>query len=310
MNTFRIKSAVLPVTCAIFAFTSNHLVAENRVQFSTEAGVIHDSQLTIAELDGTASNQSDQALSLKAKLKGQFDLSESSQVAAGLQWSKKDYQSTSSYDTELKQFNLAGKWSLEEIRLGARYDFADVELAGNPLLDMQMLTLDIGSMLGKQAYLRLSSTLKNKDFSKLNERNANSLAFGLDGFYFINLNHHLALSLNQETETANNQTFDFSQNKIRSSYTYKFASFGETAQLQLHYQWLGKNYDHYPINNEQGQNIAVRNDRNQAIGLEWQQPIAGYLTIISNIEYKDNRSNLASADYSETLAEMTMRLSF
>ncbi|EWH11790.1 hypothetical protein DS2_03165 [Catenovulum agarivorans DS-2] len=298
------------VATTILAFLSPSLMADNHIQFSTEAGLQHDSQLTIAELDGTASNQSDHALMLKAKLKGQFDITEVSQVSAGLQWSRKDYQSTQSYDTELKQFNLAGKWLFDSVRLGARYDFADVELANTPLLDMQMLTLDIGSMFGKKTYLRLSSTIKNKDFSELSERNANALAFGLDAFYFINLNHHLALSLTQENETANNERFDYSQHKMRSSYTYKFSSFGETAQLQLHYQWLEKNYHHYPINNVQGEPVAVRSDNNQAAGIEWQQPFAGYLTFISNIEYRDNQSNLTSADYSETLAQVRVKLSF
>ncbi|MER2491654.1 surface lipoprotein assembly modifier [Catenovulum sediminis] len=272
---------------------------------SAETGYLHDSQLTIAELDGTASDQSDTALTLKVGADGKWQLTENTQISAGYQYNQKQFQDTQTYDTQMHQANIASRYALGVYRLGARLDYASIDLAEADLLDMTLLTLDIGRMLGDAVYLRGSTVLRDKSFADLSERDAQAVTIGADVFYFINMSQYLTASISHEDESADNTRFDYTEGKLKASFTQKFTVFEQTAKAQVYYQYSDRDYAAYAVNPDE-----FRADSKQTLGIQYNHPLSQYFEMYGKIEHTKAQSNLSSADYDENLASVNLKMHF
>ncbi|WP_017443883.1 surface lipoprotein assembly modifier [Gayadomonas joobiniege] len=293
-----LSALALTITCPVLAEFSS--------EFNSQVGVIHDSQLTIAELDGTSENQSDTARQLKASAKLNWQ-NEQQTVQASYSFNQKDYQSANDYDTQYHLIGATYSHKLAGVKLAARYNFADIKLAGDDFLDLNMLTLDAGYLFNEHFYLRLAHTFRDKTFAEpYDNRDASANISAVDSYYFFNNKQFINLNLSYETEEADDPFFNFDQQQLKATFSQAYQLFKQPGKAQLVFQYQQKDYQNWLIADSQ----QHRDDNSQSIKLILEQSVSQWLSLNTGFEYADKSSNLAAADYSERLLDMSLTVSF
>lgn len=295
------KTSLIALSIAAFP-----AMAEFSSEFNSQLGMLHDSQLTIAELDGTTENKSDTAQQVKMSAKINWQ-NKQQKVQASYSYNQKNYRTANDYDTLYHLVGATYSHKISGINLAARYNFADIQLADNEFLDLNMLTLDAGYLFNSSLYLRLAHTFRDKSFAELYaDRDATANISALDSYYFFNAKQFFNLNISYESENADTPVFDFSQNQLKATYSHAYNLFKQPGKTQLSYAYQHKDYPNWLL----AEPRQHREDSSKSIKLAVEQAITQWLSLNSSFEYADKSSNLASADYSERLVDFSLALHF
>lgn len=287
------------------AFSLSAYAEQNttRVDFELEAGLEHDSSLTVEELDRT-SEESDTALLTRAKLDGQWKPSSPLTLKAGYNYYGRDFQDNDSFDMVLQQVYLDGSYDAGPLTLGASHYVADAELDGRDFLSFNLTSFYMSKLIDRHFFLRLASDVKDKSFDDKPQRNADGQTVAVDLYYFFNeAKSYLSFGLNSEREDSRSEELDYHGAGFKTKLSNKFQAFGKDSKLSLAYQYQNRDYDNVdPLIGEK------REDKRQRAELAWELWFSDQLALISTLVRGNYTSNLDSADYLESQVSVALRL--
>lgn len=290
---------------ALISPTIGAQAAGAKVKFELETGAEYDSNLAVAELD-QYSAASDWAIIANARLSGQWKPSANASIKGGVSYNSKTWQDLGNYDLAIPQFFIDGNYDFFWATLGASYHHADAKLDGTDFLTLQQSSLYISRLFNKRIYLRGAVNYQEKDFPAFAERNAHNLALGGDMFIFFNkAKTFVALGFNRDDEEAIADHFGYDGTTLKTSINHRFSLWDKESKIQLGVRYEDRDYA--AVNPELE---AVRADTRKIANIEWQIETTEWLTLATKLERGDYQSNLEIADYSETLASVTLKASF
>lgn len=270
-----------------------------------ETGAEYDSNLSVIELD-QSSSEGDWAYLLNANISSQWQANEKLKLKGGASYNSKTYQDYSEFDLDIKQAFADASYNFQPVTLGLSYHYADAELDGKDFLTLQQQSVYISRLINQKIFLRVAINNQDKDFPVDNNRNADNQSFTGDVFFFFNQGKSfLTLGISNETENARVNEFDYDGINFRTSFNHQFQAWNKKNRLQLGWRFDNRDYSATtPVLDEE------RKDERRIASLEWQIETNEWLSVIAKLEAGDYDSNLAAANYSETISSLTLKASF
>jgi hypothetical protein len=303
---------IMKATCYVpilFSLSAAFYCVAQESAFTHEAqaklGVLNNSTLVVAELD-QVSNQQDVALTMNAKLAGQWRATSALTLQGGYSFARKDFQAFDSYDLDLHQLYVDAQYDFAWLSVGVRHDLAKAILQDEAFLSLNQTSIYTAKYLTTTTYLRSALIYKDKKFDSMASRDATNRGVDLNLFqFFAGGNTMLAFGLSGEQEEALDQQFNYSSNSLNSSVLHKFELFGQASQVQLDWR-----YRHSTYTDSASNTAPQRKDIQQSIQLQWQQAIWRKMSVVAKVEYSDNQSSLPQLNYAQTISLIELQMTF
>lgn len=315
---------ILALSCALFSGAS---AAEVKTDFSFEAGagMQHDSNLSIQELD-RAQNTGDSAFLLNTDLQGKITVDEAFTVKGGYRHQWKNYQTFEEFDQRTATWSVDARYDFTALTLGASAHRADAALDSEPFLTLVQSSVYAGKLIGGRVYLRGALGQRDKNFSDNPLRDAKADIFDGDMFvFFAGAQSYFSLGAGWEREDAASESLDFNGRSLRARLSHKFALAGTENTLQLGGRLSEREYVSEfslmdtPLDspNLPWQEPAVtptdketRRDLRRTLDASWELAFNEALSVTGKLSHGNHSSPLAGADYDETLASLMLNLRF
>jgi len=304
MNTHRLSNPLLALCCCAIATTAA-AADKADINFEASAGLEYDDNLTVQELDRVA-NAADTATLLNAGVKGRLNPTDKLTLKGGYRQARKSYREFNEFDQTVGTLSLEASYDFSLLTLGSSYHRASADLANEPFLELEQRSLYAGKLLNDRFYLRAAFNQRDKTFSDNPARDA--AADGMDTDFFVFFNgaaSFISLGLTVEDEDANSNLFDYRGLGFRGRYSNQFSLWGKDNTFQLAWRRTERDYSAF--------NPAIdgrRNDVRSTLETRWEIELSAAIAAVGKVEYGNYDSDLASADYSETLASLMLEASF
>jgi hypothetical protein len=302
------------ITCVLALTTSSLALAATQSTFKLNGevggGLIFNSALSVDELD-EVSSQSDNGYEFNAAVKGKWQLTDKATLSSSYAYNQKIYTEYSQFDLALHQLNIDGSYKFNSSEIGVRVDGASASLAGNTFLNYQQVSLYLGHFVQPETYLRSSVKTKNKSFAELTDRDATGLGASFDIFHFINgANTMLMLGLSAEREDAQDNQFAYSGVGIHTKITHKFNVFGFNSKVGVGLRFQRKDYQTVEVETLPAEGIIQRDENRQVIEANWDLHLLDNLSVMTELEHGDFKSQLKSQTYQQTIASIGLKYTF
>lgn len=297
------------ICCSLFASvissTNSSMAATPTTKFELETGAEYDSNLSVIELD-KSSSEGDWSALANARLNSQWQATDKAKVKGGLSYSSKTYRDFSEFDLVIKQAFIDTSYDFQPLTLGASFHYADAELDSSDFLTLQQRSIYISRLINQTFFLRAAINDQDKDFPGSRARNADNQSVAGDAFFFFNQGKtFLTVGLTGETENATANEFDYDGTNFRTSFNHQFSLWGKKNRLQLGWRYDQRDYSAVTPALE-----AKRTDKRRIATLEWQIETNNWLSVSGKVERGNYDSNLASANYAETVSSLMLKASF
>ncbi|UTA48749.1 hypothetical protein L1F30_04195 [Simiduia sp. 21SJ11W-1] len=287
------------------------------VQLNLALGAEHDSNVSLKELD-QATNESDWATTINAGLKGQWQASPTLKLRAGLNHSGKYYQTFDEFNLDISAANLEASYDFAHLTLGATAHYAYARLDQKAFMQLTQTEIFASKLINHTVFVRAKTARQQKQFADLDARNAHNQAWGADAFWFLNAGRSfLHAGVDTDSETATDSQFNYDGLNLRLGYTTEVAIAGVENTLKLGMRYVGRDYaGHVTLNettNALGQTETTqgrRADQQYHYEASWTLPLGDTLSLAAKVHLADYQSNLASADYRETLTSLQLQSHF
>jgi hypothetical protein len=301
-------------TCVLALTTSTLALAATQSSFKLDAevggGFIFNSALSVDELD-EVSSQSDNGYEFNGAVKGKWQLTDKTKLSSSYAYNQKTYSEYSQFDLALHQLSIDASYKFNRSEVGVRVDGASASLAGNTFLNYQQVSLYLGHFVQPETYLRSSVKTKNKSFAKLSDRDASGLGASFDIFHFINgADTMLMLGLSAEKEDAQDNQFAYSGMGIHTKITHKFNVFGLNSKVGVGVRFQRKDYQSDRVGTLPAEDIIERDENRQVIEANWDLHLLDNLSVMTELEYGDFKSQLESQTYQQTTASVGLKYTF
>lgn len=286
----------------IFLQSINTLAA---VDVEVSAGVEQDSDLNIVELD-KHSHQSDLAALLGLKIDGSCKPVEQFSLSGGYSYNSKTYQENSAFNLAIHQLYADANYDFGTITAGASHHYANAFLDGDSFLALNQTSFYVSKLINNNIYLRGATNIQDKKFNDINDRNAKNIGFSGDAFVFFNGGKtFVSVGLTKEKENAHANQFDYKGTEVKAKVSHKFMLASKENKVQLGWRHIERDYTH--ITSEIN---AQRYDSGHSVEASWEVAFTPKVSLEAKVEKGNFNSNLASADYSENRASITLKARF
>jgi hypothetical protein len=296
---------ILYLSLAITGITNIAFAATPTAKFEFETGAEYDSNLSVIELDQNSS-EGDWSILAKANINGQWQATDKVKLKAGAGYSSKTHQDYSEFNLAITQAFVDASYDFQPITLGISYHHADAELDNQDFLTLQQRSVYVSRLINQTIFLRAAINDQDKDFPNTTGRNAGNRGFSGDAFFFFNQGQtFFTLGISNEKENTEINEFDYDAINVRSSVSHQFSLWNKKNRVQL--GWRFDNRDYSTVTELID---AKRQDERRITTLEWELETNNWLSLIGKLESGNYHSNLASADYSETISSVTLKARF
>lgn len=303
------------MTCVVVLTTSSLAFATPQSSFKVNgevgAGLISNSALSVDELDDVSS-QSDSGYEFNGVVKGKWHVTDKTKLSSSYAYNKKSYNEFSQYDLALHQLNIDGSYKFNSSEIGVRVDGASASVAGKTFLNYQQVSLYLGHFVQPETYVRTSVKLKNKSFAELSDRDASGFGATLDVFHFMDgANTMLMFGLSAEKEEGQDSQFDYLGLGIHTKITHKFNLFGLDSKVGFGLRFQNKDYQSVAVETFPAeQDISDRDENRQVIEANWDLHLLDNLSVMTELQHGDFKSQLESQTYQQTIASVGLKYSF
>jgi hypothetical protein len=302
------------MTCVLALTTSSLTLAATQSSFKLDAevggGLIFNSALSVDELD-EVSSQSDNGYEFNGTVKGKWQLNDKTKLSSSYAYNQKTYSEYSQFDLALHQLNIDGGYKFNSSEIGVRVDGASASLAGKTFLNYQQVSVYLGHFAQPETYLRASIKTKNKSFAELSDRDASGFGASFDIFHFINgANTMLMLGLSTEKENAQDNQFAYSGIGIQTKITHKFNVFGLNSKVGVGVRFQRKDYQSVKVGTLPAEDLIERDENRQVIEANWDLHLLDDLSVMTELEHGDFKSELESQTYQQTIASVGLKYTF
>jgi hypothetical protein len=299
------KTMISVMTLSAIIIASNTQASNPTANFELGAGLEHDSNLNIIELDKNA-HESDTATVLNAKADTQWKASDKFTLSGGYAYSTKIYQNNPEYDLAINQLSADANYDFDVLTLGASYNYANAKLDKKSFLDLRQTSFYASKLFDNRIYLRAATNLQDKSFNNLSARNATNTGLAGDVFVFFNEGKtFVAFGVTNEEEDAKAKEFDYKGMTLKTKLSNKFSLWEKDSKLQLGWRYFTHDYSGITpeINKE-------RYDSGHVGDIEWELAFTPHISMLTKIEFSKYNSNLAAANYSDTTTSLTLKARF
>ncbi|MDR7120080.1 outer membrane beta-barrel protein [Rheinheimera soli] len=266
-------------------------------------GQNYNSNLKTAELDN-ASGRSAAGQKLEAQLALRWKPTEQWTLDLGYTHQQNRWQDNSDFNTTLGLWALDLSYQAKWLTLGGTVHKADAELASEDFLGLEQYSLYLAKLWLQRYYVRISLNQTDKDFKVLDDRDAKQQQLRSDLFVFsADQQGFVQLGLAYQDEQTQSELFDFRGPLLQLKASQQWRWLEQDHKLQLGWQWQHKDY-------QMAGEAEKRQDRINSWQLNWQWQLNHYLALTTQLEHQNSASNVPTADYSQNLAGMALRLSF
>ncbi|PKG98695.1 surface lipoprotein assembly modifier [Paraglaciecola sp. MB-3u-78] len=302
------------MTCVLALTTSSLAFAAPQSSFKLNGevggGLIFNSALSIDELD-EVSSQSDNGYEYNGEVKGKWQLTDNAKLSSSYAYNQKTYSEYSQYDLALHQLSVDGSYKINRSEIGVRVDGASASVAGETFLNYQQASLYLGHFIQPETYLRTSVKVKNKSFSELSARDASGFGTTFDMFHFMDgANTMLIFGLSAEKENAQDSQFDYFGLGIHTKITHKFSLFGLSSKVGLGLRYQKKDYQSLTVETLQAADTNERDENRQVIEANWDLHLLDNLSVKTELQHGDFKSQLESQTYQQTTASVGLKYTF
>lgn len=266
-------------------------------------GQNYNSNLKTAELDN-ASGRSAAGRKLEAQLALKWTPTAQWVLDLGYSHQQNSWQDNSDFNTTLGLWAMDLSYQARWLTLGSSVHKADAELASEDFLGLRQYSLYLAKLWQQRYYVRMSLNQTKKNFKVLDDRDAKQQQLRSDFFAFsTDQRGFVQLGLAYQDEQTESELFDFRGPLLQLKASQQWRWFEQDHKVQFGWQWQHKDYQIVA-------DAEKRQDRIQSWLMNWQWQLNNYLALTTQLEHQNSASNLPTADYSQNLAGMALRLSF
>ena len=294
-HTKKLMLAVLAIPSAYVAPAYSEFSAK------VEAGIEHDSQLSVVELD-TATDESDQALTLKLDLDYKTAINKELELSAGYSLSQSLHQDFDEFDIRTHLLSAGAAYTVDsKTTAGVNYYYADSSLDRSDFLTLNRINPYISHYLSKQVFLRGNYGYSDKAFDGNSGRDSEVNDLGGDVYYFLDKNrHYVTAGYRFRQEDSNSARFDFESHQLKLRWVKRVPLLQNIAQKDAKLK-LGVTYEMRDYDDISSANGEKRDDDRLRFSADLELPIDDDNTVSIDYEYSSFDSNLASVDYTQHL---------
>lgn len=290
-------------SASVFAAASQNKTFEWNGE--VEAGVEYDSNVTVDELDSNA-NQGDMATTLEAGISGTWRPTDAFKLRGGYSYSRRDYQDTEAFNLALHKYFADASYNFGPFTLGANHHMADAALDGADFLELEQSSIYASRLFSGRNFLRVAATQKDKRFDQESDRNAKSDGYDVDFYRFSkSAKSFVSIGISSEDEKAIASEYSHQSDTLRLRASHKFPIAGKDSQFQIGYRYNTRDYV--------GANPLIgarREDTRSVVDAEWEVKLNKHLSLAAHAEFGDYQSNLAAANYDDTVVGIKLKAGF
>ena len=302
-------SAVLAALAAVGVAQPAH--ADGKAwRVDLEAGVLYDSNVDVEEND-SSSSIADSAATFEIDAAYKLVDSENSRIELGYKFFQSLYQDLSAFNYQTHKPELSAWTKLGAVKLGVAYMYSNAQYDGAFFQQQHVFTPSISGMLTDNIHFMATYRYVDKNYNVAdNRRDAQSQQPGGDlKFFFDKANKgYVSVGGTYTLEDASDAAYDYDGLTGRAAVQFPVAVFGKDGLLKFSYAYLMRDYD--DITSTPVLIGEKREDRRHTFRAQGEVEVTANLTAIAEYRFVDRSSNLASANYSESIASGALRYGF
>jgi len=269
------------------------------------AGAEYNSNISIPELDlATRSGDSAALLDFSADYEAKIDKSTSLTVGYG--FSQNLHKKATNFDLQSHILTAGAKQKFSNFDLGVDYLYINTSLGRKSFLQLHKATPYISFFATPALFVRGEYSFTKKIFKTSSDRDAKTNSFGGSTFYFMNNSKtFIMLTYKYDSVKANASHYDYKGHDVKLRYQVKFPWSDRDARFYVTGRYIKRNYTSITPSIS-----ALRRDKKTSIETLLDIPFLENWTATFKYRYTNAKSNLASADYKESLASVDVGYKF
>jgi len=266
------------------------------VTFELGAGIEHDSDVGVAELD-TTTGAGDVAASLEFGVAYDRPGDSKADFGAGYNFSESLHEDFSAFDVRIHRVSARTSYDLGRTDIGASLQYADAALDGNEFLTLTQISPYLSRLVGKRLFLRFAYLSTDKDFAGNPARDAKASSFSSDAYVFVNgLTTYLVFGHRYDDENAGAAEFDYTGHRLNLQLSKRLTMRAREVTLRTYLRF--ENRDYRAATPSIGQ---LRRDDRRELETTAEIPTGKRLVTRISLKRADNDSNLPAVDFAETV---------
>ncbi len=273
--------------------------------FDASAGYQFDSNVNVAEID-TSTGESDSAILLHAGVNGALPVTSKLAFNLVYDYSQTSYRQFSDFDIALHHAQATLNYGIAGLDTAVSLDRFAARLGRERFLDINQVSPSVAHLFGETVYLRAAFTRADKNYAEAVSRNAINDAVRADAYFlFDGMKHYLSLGYDTNREDALDAELDFKGTRSMLAYGHRIELGSLAVDLKARLQFETRDFANVTETIDER-----RRDKRLRAGFSALVPLSEYFVLSSEVEYANNRSNLATADFDETLYTISLMLDF
>lgn len=298
-------SSRVAVPAALLLLPSLGMAEGQKLDLSVSAGLEFDDNVTVSTIDQTT-GESDQALVFDLSANYMLIEHEGQELELSYDLYQSLYNDFSDFDLQIHTFSAWGSWELESFDPGLNYSYTRTYLGGDRLFESNTLTPSVSFEGRPSWYHRLSYGYLDKNFFTLSERDAEQQSISSDNYYFFSDNKaYVSLGIRLEDENTSGPEFDYQGGMFSLGTSMPIRLGTLSPHLKVNYQYYWRDYEN--VTASIGER---RDDRQDSINFELDQPLSKDVSAKLNYEWVNADSNLPSADYQSNVLSLSLQANF
>ncbi|MGQ4277513.1 hypothetical protein ACQ5ES_10740 [Pseudidiomarina sp. E22-M8] len=270
-----------------------------------EAGYRYDSNVGLTQIDENTS-QSDQLVTLRGKLQANWQATDKLAFTASYQAEQERYREFSQYDLQIHTLTGEVSYQLPWFKVGISQHNADAKVAENDFLDFKQTSYYLGDLIGDSVYWRLAHQQITKTLTDYPQRNAKANYYSVDTFWFFAQgSRFLTFAYTKQDEVAAEPKFSFAGHQFRSSVNQTLQGWDHAQKLSL-----SITYQDHDYRAAWSPASTARQDQLTTLEGKWEVPLSNYFELALTAKHSNSESNAEVADYRDTTAGISFKLSF
>ena len=271
--------------------------AKSEWSFEVSAGVEHDSNVSVNELDSNT-GADDTALRLRAEIDFETEIAPDTELKFGYTISDKRFDKFSNFDLQTHILSGTLNHDFGPATVGVTGRYIDANLGGDGFQSVTQVSPYISGFVAKNVFLRGAYTHAKKEFDVQTTRDADVQTFDADAYFFLDgSRRYIVVGLEHETSDADDAQFSYDAIGVQVRVSQRFKFRGHTAaRAQAGWRYESRDFD--GVTPSIG---APRNDDRHRVNAELELPITEKVFVAAEYEYGDFSSNLPTADYKQNV---------
>lgn len=266
------------------------------LSFEIGAGLEHDSNVAVLELDSSA-GAGDAAASFELGVAYDRPGDAKLDFGAGYNFWEAAHEDFAAFDVRIHRGSARMSYDFGRLDVGAMLQHAVAELDGNEFLTLTQVSPYLSRLAGQRLFLRFALADTDKDFAGNPARDASTSSLSSDAYVFLNgLTTYLVFGHRYDDESAVSAEFDYVGRRFSFQLSQRFAMRARDVTLRTYLR--AEDRDYRAVTPSIG---ALRRDARRDLEIVAEIPAGQRVLTRVGVKRADNDSNLEAVDFAETV---------